>query len=346
VNPLLSLAAGLALGEILFGCEDEILSEQILNRNTHRNQKGGSSYFQKANHRLCVTHLGDLPQEIDSLFATTSRKFQTAAEFFKILIPQKDLAPTEEAPQVLASCPEPMAKVDRFCIDRYEAHLLADEKPHPYQERPPEGKSFQAVSEAKSFPQGYMSRDESESACRAASKRLCKLSEWLRACRGPSKTIFPYGNFEKKGSCNTRKPHLLSLKFQDAGPSSWKYSEHFNNPSLNLVPGFLEMTGSYQDCSGEEKIFDMVGNLHEWVSDTVDSNLPSKIVLVPPIARNLRKNFGHGIFMGGFYSTGAQHGVGCNFITIGHEPSYHDYSTGFRCCKDSAEGASETHPGK
>jgi len=45
---------------------------------------------------------------------------------------------------------------------------------------------------------------------------------------------------------------------------------------------------------------------------------------------------GHGIFMGGFFSTKSQHGAGCRFITIGHDPTYHDYSTGFRCCLGAA----------
>ena len=45
-------------------------------------------------------------------------------------------------------------------------------------------------------------------------------------------------------------------------------------------------------------------------------------------------NQGKGVFMGGFFSTLNQHGEGCDFVTMAHEPGYHDYSTGFRCCKD------------
>jgi formylglycine-generating enzyme len=39
--------------------------------------------------------------------------------------------------------------------------------------------------------------------------------------------------------------------------------------------------------------------------------------------------------MGGFYSTHGELGPGCTFTTIAHEPRYHDYSTGFRCCADA-----------
>jgi sulfatase modifying factor 1 len=44
---------------------------------------------------------------------------------------------------------------------------------------------------------------------------------------------------------------------------------------------------------------------------------------------------GNGVFMGGFYSTTSELGPGCLYITVVHEPTYHDYSTGFRCCKSA-----------
>jgi formylglycine-generating enzyme required for sulfatase activity len=81
-------------------------------------------------------------------------------------------------------------------------------------------------------------------------------------------------------------------------------------------------------------VYDLVGNLHEWVADPVDYSLPRKIPLRPDIRAKIPKNLGKGIFMGGFYSTTRQHGSGCRFLTPGHGPRYHDYSTGFRCCAD------------
>jgi hypothetical protein len=47
--------------------------------------------------------------------------------------------------------------------------------------------------------------------------------------------------------------------------------------------------------------------------------------------------------MGGFYSTTDQHGAGCAYTTIAHEPSYHDYSTGFRCCADAGDAQTFPH---
>jgi hydroxymethylpyrimidine/phosphomethylpyrimidine kinase len=41
--------------------------------------------------------------------------------------------------------------------------------------------------------------------------------------------------------------------------------------------------------------------------------------------------------MGGFFSTKSEHGDGCTFTTAAHDVRYHDYSTGFRCCRDATE---------
>jgi len=232
-----------------------------------------------------------------------------------------------------------MAPVGRTCIDRWEDHLVVgdngDERPWPHYERPPDRQTYRARSAPGVFPQAYISRIEADLACRNAGKRLCTLPEWYRACRGKQATRFPYGPRLDKTRCNHYKPHLLSRLF-GTNPRAWKY-EQFNDPRLAQEPGFLAQTGSYPHCRSSYGVFDMVGNLHEWVSDTVDASLPSKVPLEEGVHKKLEKNFGHGIFMGGFFSTTAEHGPGCEFTTIGHEPRYHDYSTGFRCCMDAPQ---------
>ena len=100
-------------------------------------------------------------------------------------------------------------------------------------------------------------------------------------------------------------------------------------------PGFLAKTGSYDRCVSAHGVYDLVGNLHEWISDRVDHSLPQKILLHEDIGASIPENIGKGIFMGGFYSTTDQHGPGCRFVTPGHGPRYHDYTTGFRCCADA-----------
>jgi formylglycine-generating enzyme required for sulfatase activity len=230
-----------------------------------------------------------------------------------------------------------MTEVGGACIDRYEAHLVLRREdgsftPHLPHERPTGG-TFVARSARGVRPQSYISRVEAALACEHAGKRLCSVSEWFRACSGPRKTQYPYGDAFEEGRCNVGKSHLLSLR-HGKDPRAWKYDEHFNDPELCQAPGFLGRTGEHAGCVSVEGAFDLVGNLHEWVADRVDPSLAGKLPLTEGIRRRLGSNTGKGVFMGGFFSTTNEHGRGCSFVTAAHEPSYHDYSTGFRCCRE------------
>lgn len=268
-----------------------------------------------------------------------------------------DSAPTAPAasssaspPTEPAACPDEMAKAGKFCVDRWEAHLVvvaADgtETPHPHTERLDASVRYKAKSESGAYPQGYISRVEAEAACRAADKRLCSLNEWTRACKGPKWSLFPYGGKGEPGRCNTAKDHLLSKMFGTNG-RAWKYDEHFNSPKLNAEPGFLEKAGERDRCVSPEGVYDMVGSLHEWVSDQVTEDLVDRLDKEPYERKKQPWREGNGIFMGGFFSTTKEHGPGCTFITIAHEPRYHDYSTGFRCCKAAAGEPEKKSPQK
>jgi formylglycine-generating enzyme required for sulfatase activity len=231
-----------------------------------------------------------------------------------------------------------MVLVEHTCIDRHEAHLLCEQAdgtvaPHPPHLRPPAGR-YLAASSAGTKPQAFISQLEAAAACENAGKRLCKLTEWYRACTGRAKMIYPYGPRFEAGRCNVGKKHLLSA-LHGASPKNWTYA-HFNDPELARTPGFLALTGEYAGCASAEGAHDLVGNLHEWVADRVDHTLPSKLPVPAIIQRRIGRHVGNGIFMGGFFSTTNEHGDGCTFTTAAHDPRYHDYSTGFRCCQDAA----------
>ena len=92
-----------------------------------------------------------------------------------------------------------------------------------------------------------------------------------------------------------------------------------NDPALGQVDGTLAKTGDHGACVNEWGVFDMVGNLHEWVK--TDDKLP------------------HGTFAGGYYLDTSINGDGCNYKTTAHAHDYHDYSTGFRCCAEPQKPA-------
>ena len=216
-------------------------------------------------------------------------------------------------------CPSGMAYVDAdpthpFCIDRWEATVVElhgkDERPHP-PTQPVTHLEVKAVSRAGVKPQGYISKNEAEAACKNAKKRLCTGEEWERACRGKKPTTFPYGDERKAGYCNdSGKAPLASLH-----PNESVYSEAdaMNDPRINEAPNTVAPTGSFSKCKSGYGVYDMVGNLHEWTADVHEGGT-------------------RGVFRGGYYQDTHLNGDGCSYKTVAHGVDYHDYSTGFRCC--------------
>jgi sulfatase modifying factor 1 len=239
-------------------------------------------------------------------------------------------APSASSPvdAVAPACPPEMVRIEGFCIDRWEAHLVREDgKEHSPFDRPRSGRTYQARSAGGVTPQGYLSRIEAAAACAAAGKRLCRAREWYRACAGSTRTVLPYGNQVVAGRCNTNKGHLLHAVF---GTVHYTYETHYNSPRLNQEEGFLAKTGEHQGCVSEAGTFDQVGNLHEWVADDVSGRLARDVPL--EAGAQMLGDEGSGVFMGGYFSSKGEHGRGCAYLTATHAPDYHDYSIGFRCC--------------
>jgi hypothetical protein len=166
-----------------------------------------------------------------------------------------------------------------------------------------------AVSRGGAVPQGSTPGFVAAEACRTADKRLCREDEWVAACKGERATRFPYGEQYRHGACNVfRADHPARILHGNA-------SEGLSDPRLNQVAlegaALLRETGGSPLCKsawGADAVFDMVGNLDEWVDEP------------------------GGLFLGGFYSRATRNG--CEARIAAHPTSYFDYSTGFRCCAD------------
>lgn len=165
-----------------------------------------------------------------------------------------------------------------------------------------------AASRLHARPNGYLTGLVAESACAAAGKRLCSLDEFVMACRGEGDTLFPYGDTYEEGLCNVfREDHPAALLHNNA-------SVGHLDPRLNRVSSrgnpLLRRTGQSPACRskwGDDAIYDMVGNLDEWVNE------------------------GNGAFAGGFYARSTR--SGCEALVTAHPKTYLDYSTGARCCR-------------
>ena len=132
----------------------------------------------------------------------------------------------------------------------------------------------------------------------------------MTACRGEKQTQFPYGNTYRQDVCNV---------FRDVHPATILHgvsSEGHSDPRLNRLSDgadrpLLLTTGAQSGCVsrwGDDAIYDMVGNLDEWVDDP------------------------DGTFVGGFYARSTRNG--CDARVRNHPVNYFDYSTGVRCCRD------------
>ncbi|HYQ18452.1 MAG TPA: SUMF1/EgtB/PvdO family nonheme iron enzyme [Polyangiaceae bacterium] len=245
-------------------------------------------------------------------------------------------------PLVSSGCPAEMVSIrGQFCIDRYEASVVdARERPlSPYYPpshdellhiysvfrqvtpsrrapalpAPPDfalNESFVAQARARPgvAPNGYMSGVMARRVCENAGKRLCTASEWVTACKGQSGAKFPYGAQYRDGVCNVfRESHPAVILYGDA-------SKNHLDPRLNLTEDaagpLLRKTGASAGCRsewGQDAVYDMVGNLDEWVDDA------------------------HGAFQGGFFSRSTREG--CDSRISVHPNDYFDYSLGVRCCK-------------
>jgi formylglycine-generating enzyme len=227
-------------------------------------------------------------------------------------------------------CPADMVSIGgSFCIDQYEARTVEVALPKPGTKgrprvlrdhspyKPVTGLEVMAVSAKGKVPQAHISRDEADRACRNAGKRLCTDEEWVQACKGKKPTLYPYGEDHVEGRCNDKGVSSFNLLYgpgNNQPPEQGAYTmEHMNDPRLNQMKGTVARGGEFKRCRNAYKLYDMVGNLHEWTSAS------------------------SGTFRGGYYLDTHINGQGCDYKTGAHNARYHDYSTGFRCCQGGLE---------
>jgi protein-disulfide isomerase/peroxiredoxin/uncharacterized membrane protein len=181
-----------------------------------------------------------------------------------------------------------------FFIDPYEAAVTADGR----------AVSLPGVEPAQA------SWFEAKAACEKVHKRLCSEEEWVSACTGQPAVdnnqngwfsdddiegnMFPYGAFYAAGAC------------QDEAD---KYR------------GRAVKTGSLEKCRTPGGLFDLAGNLGEWISlDQAKATL-----------------------MGGDASAGE--GAACNRRSYGAGAGLKNHTTGFRCCADAQVRQGPVDPG-
>jgi len=158
--------------------------------------------------------------------------------------------------------------------------------------------SGEAVSVSGQIP-AAASWFAADAACRKAGKRMCSQDEWLAACTGRLPVdsdsdgsfvddyldgrLYPYGEHYMRGVC-------------------WDAGDRDKNGVLG--------TGKRGACKSPEGVYDLVGNIEEWVGRT-----PESAALV-----------------GGAWSSQDRASCGASSVQFG--PGYRTRATGYRCCAD------------
>lgn len=108
---------------------------------------------------------------------------------------------------------------------------------------------FEYPNKYKEPPESGVTWQNAMNTCRAQGKRLCAEQEWERAC----KSTWDY---------------------------HWSFGDTYDDNACNIATGAGELSGANLKCRSFEKVYDMNGNVAEWVLNTPPGkeNRDAKIV--------------------------------------------------------------------
>jgi formylglycine-generating enzyme required for sulfatase activity len=181
------------------------------------------------------------------------------------------------------SAEEGRATPIRVCMDQFEAPNRRGAKPFVM-------KSFESAQKW----------------CGERHKRACTEQEWETACEGPELRPLAYGWKVDTSLCNSGRG------WRQFDPKKL-YSKNEDEAKKELARLWQGApSGSYATCASTFGVYDLMGNVEEWVATRPGRRYP-------------------GALMGGFW---AKPWTGCRGTNDAHEPSFTFYETGFRCCAD------------
>lgn len=176
----------------------------------------------------------------------------------------------------------------RFCIDTYEW-----------------------PNEKEALPRVLTSFTEASELCASAGKRLCNENEWLLACEGEQALPYVYGYVRDPTACVIdrlyveRSEPLRPWDACRADDACWHEFQRLDQ---------REPSGSFERCVSPFGVFDMNGNVNEWVA-------------VPGAAYPHRSGL-----KGGWWGPVRNR---CRPTVRFHDESDWGYEVGFRCCRNA-----------
>ena len=176
-----------------------------------------------------------------------------------------------------------------FCMDRYEYPNVVGE-----------------------LPRVLTSWHQAKKRCEDQGKRLCTEAEYNFACEGPEALPYVYGYTRDPSICAIDKPY----RYPDHKHQMKTYDECFQDERCKAEMERLdqrEKIGERKTCVSWAGIFDLNGNVNEWVERVGEK---------PPNRSGLK---------GGWW--GPVRGR-CRPTVGFHKEGDYGYEVGFRCCED------------
>lgn len=99
-----------------------------------------------------------------------------------------------------------------------------------------------------SLPKSNVTWEQARTFCQKEGKDLCTSAQWERACQGLEKRTYSYGTRYNRQTCNT--------PINGGGPGN--------------KPAPVSVSGAFEDCHTPEGVYDLNGNVSEWVLDAWD----------------------------------------------------------------------------
>ncbi|MCB9475599.1 MAG: SUMF1/EgtB/PvdO family nonheme iron enzyme [Deltaproteobacteria bacterium] len=187
-------------------------------------------------------------------------------------------------------CPDGMAGIPAGSVDTKWTVTPGGDVADRGEARPVEAfciDRYEYPNERMALPRAKVNYIEAVELCRKAGKRLCREDEWELACAGPAARAYSYGVEKEPWRCNTDGVETGSDEF-------------------------LAASGSHPGCRNAYGVYDLNGNLSEWVDKRVNGN---------------------GAVVRGGTMWRAEYGQSC-YSRHRHGTTERWVDDGFRCCAD------------
>ena len=211
--------------------------------------------------------------KVDSINERNAQRLEALAAKKIIQVPLQEILGKDGSPMVLVAAgaftmgspdggklanehPLHVVDLDGFYIDRYEVTV---ERYRRFLKKTKRGnpKYWEEVEMLRGVekPVIGVTWDDALSYCEWAGKRLPTEAEWEKAARGKDKRLYPWG---------ASSPNFTTANFGKAGKPQQAYQDT------------IKAVGSYELGKSPYGVYDMAGNVSEWVADWYDEESSSR----------------------------------------------------------------------